>query len=403
MSSLILDSLEIKNFRAFRHLQIERLGQVNLIVGQNNIGKTCLLEALWLYASRSSPEVMQQILANRNEFALIGDDKNRASAIKYLFYGREEIENVTTGAIEIGSISNDDTIFIGTLFVPKDMSENVSWLSSKTGIDIVSFVNEVTNKKGSHRNTLYNFFGIDTSSLSTRRLSIFKKKIRDNRNTLLILSGSPEQIIKIDKSFTQVSITQPTVEIPTQFIPYRGVDQKHVTEWWDSTYLTESEDNVLAALHIIEPKIRRIGLVENRQQKGERVPMVRLAGEKSPVLLSSLGQGMNHLFALALALVNAKDGFLLIDEVENGIYHGTQSDLWGFIFKMARRLNVQVFATTHSRDSLEAFQEALEQDQETDGLLISLRSKQGKLGEVVGVLFERENLAIVTDQQIEVR
>ena len=48
MSSLILDSLKIKNFRAFRHLQIERLGRVNLIVGQNNVGKTCLLDALWL-------------------------------------------------------------------------------------------------------------------------------------------------------------------------------------------------------------------------------------------------------------------------------------------------------------------------------------------------------------------
>ncbi len=45
-NSLILNSLEIQNFRLFRHLRIERLGRVNLIVGQNNIGKTCLLEAL---------------------------------------------------------------------------------------------------------------------------------------------------------------------------------------------------------------------------------------------------------------------------------------------------------------------------------------------------------------------
>lgn len=44
--SLILDSLEIYNFRAFRHLRIERLARVNLIVGENNIGKTSLLEAI---------------------------------------------------------------------------------------------------------------------------------------------------------------------------------------------------------------------------------------------------------------------------------------------------------------------------------------------------------------------
>ncbi len=35
MGNLILNSLEIRNFRGFRHLQIERLGRVNLIVGKN--------------------------------------------------------------------------------------------------------------------------------------------------------------------------------------------------------------------------------------------------------------------------------------------------------------------------------------------------------------------------------
>ena len=44
MSDLILDSLEIKNFRLFKHLEIERLGRVNLIVGKNGVGKTALLE-----------------------------------------------------------------------------------------------------------------------------------------------------------------------------------------------------------------------------------------------------------------------------------------------------------------------------------------------------------------------
>ena len=51
-NSLILNSLEIRNFRCFRYLRIERLSRVNLIVGENNIGKTSLLEALWLAAQR---------------------------------------------------------------------------------------------------------------------------------------------------------------------------------------------------------------------------------------------------------------------------------------------------------------------------------------------------------------
>ena len=50
----MLTSLEIKNFRTFAHLRIERLGQVNLILGKNNVGKTTLLEALQVYASPSA-------------------------------------------------------------------------------------------------------------------------------------------------------------------------------------------------------------------------------------------------------------------------------------------------------------------------------------------------------------
>jgi AAA15 family ATPase/GTPase len=44
MSSLIFESLEVKGFRGFEHLQIKHLGRINLIVGKNNVGKSSLLE-----------------------------------------------------------------------------------------------------------------------------------------------------------------------------------------------------------------------------------------------------------------------------------------------------------------------------------------------------------------------
>ena len=55
ISSLPLDSLLIRNFRAFKELEVERLGRVNLVVGKNNVGKTSLLEAVMLYMYRGFP------------------------------------------------------------------------------------------------------------------------------------------------------------------------------------------------------------------------------------------------------------------------------------------------------------------------------------------------------------
>src|SRR5947209_18702127 len=67
MSALLLDSLEIRRFRVFQHLRIEKLGRVNLIVGQNNVGKSCLLEALHLYANRARPSFLWYVLESDDE------------------------------------------------------------------------------------------------------------------------------------------------------------------------------------------------------------------------------------------------------------------------------------------------------------------------------------------------
>ncbi len=50
MPAKMLTSFEIRGFRAFAHLKLTDLGRVNLFVGKNNVGKSSLLEALWVHA-----------------------------------------------------------------------------------------------------------------------------------------------------------------------------------------------------------------------------------------------------------------------------------------------------------------------------------------------------------------
>src|SRR5258708_23222228 len=98
MGNLILNSLEIRGFRGFRHLQIERLGRVNLIVGKNNEGKSSLLEALQLYALRGYPSAIWDHLRSRDEsrYSATGrsvdrsiDAADQLLALKSLYYGRK--------------------------------------------------------------------------------------------------------------------------------------------------------------------------------------------------------------------------------------------------------------------------------------------------------------------------
>lgn len=51
----MLKSVQIKNFRSLRNIRIEPLKRVNLIAGQNDTGKTTLLEALRLLLNPNGP------------------------------------------------------------------------------------------------------------------------------------------------------------------------------------------------------------------------------------------------------------------------------------------------------------------------------------------------------------
>jgi len=102
-------------------------------------------------------------------------------------------------------------------------------------------------------------------------------------------------------------------------------------------------------------------------------------------------------------MLKAKDGYLLIDEFENGLHHSAQTRIWKFIFVLAKKLNAQVFATTHSWDCVEAFQEAAaENEEDKDAMLIRLqRKKDGTTIKAVG--YDKREMDIVTRQGIEVR
>ena len=92
----------------------------------------------------------------------------------------------------------------------------------------------------------------------------------------------------------------------------------------------------------------------------------------------------------------------MIDEFESGLHHGVQLELWRITFKLAKKLNIQVFATTHSWDCVEAFQEAAAEDQNEGAMLIRLQQKRSGEG-IEAVLYDEELLAKATRQQVEVR
>ena len=53
--------------------------------------------------------------------------------------------------------------------------------------------------------------------------------------------------------------------------------------------------------------------------------------------------------------MNAKDGMIFIDEIENGFHYSIHEIIWDVIFHTAIEYNVQIFATSHSIECVKAF------------------------------------------------
>ena len=164
--------------------------------------------------------------------------------------------------------------------------------------------------------------------------------------------------------------------------------------------LTDIEPEVVEALRIVDPQISAVSMIDDEGPvRTNRRAIVRTSNIRRPVPLRSFGDGLNRLFVIILSLANAGGGLLLVDEFENSLHHTVQLDAWRIIFRLAKELDIQVFATTHSNDAVKAFQEAAAETPE-DGMLVRL-TRRG--GEIIHTTLEESELAIATRDRIEVR
>lgn len=377
MSSLVLDSLEIRGFRAFDHLQIDHLGRVNLIVGKNNVGKSCLLEALRLYAHRGTPQTLLRILDARDE---LGEVRERDSvesyiwALGHLFYGWRIFK-------EYGR--TDEFI--------------ISPLKSKHSKLVISTAWYYPDQNGG-RNVLRH--------IDPRQPLLIDVEPEDTLPGLDIKFGGENLLsVPLNRFFTGIpySLLRGSLqidEVPCRFISSDGLSHRQIAALWDDIALQPEESDVLDGLDILSPDIERLNLLGQGERRNERIPMVRIKEAPMPIPLRSLGEGLNRLFGILLALANAKHGLLLIDEVDSGLHYTVHKDLWRLIFQVAQRLDVQVFATTHSWDCIAGFQQSAQELSQETGMLIRLENRQGH---IVPVVFDEDRLAIATRQDIEVR
>ena len=348
---------------------------MTLLAGKNGVGKTTVLDAARVYAARGHPMVLMKLLRGHEEFTTLVDDDGAevlSPDIAALSFGRNVLQR---RPISIGPENDEERLEIEISHfegIPADVTMSV------------------------------------TAPLMNYRAAMLK--IRLQGNEWFFSSAILSQLLSSDARLrrAQLRLGEQDAKWPADIecgslgpgLP----NDTDVARYWDRIALTDRENQSLRGLQLILGRsVDRIAVVGDdgllSGRTGRRV-MLRLSGEPHPIPLKSLGDGAVRLFGVALALANCRDGFLLIDEAENGIHHSVQRDFWNMVLQSAHRDSVQVLATTHSWDCVKGFARAAVENEDVEGLLVRLERDDGR---VRAVEYSESELKIAAEQGIEVR
>lgn len=91
-----------------------------------------------------------------------------------------------------------------------------------------------------------------------------------------------------------------------------------------------------------------------------------------------LGGGVSRLLSLALTMFEARGGLILVDELENGLHHTVLEPVWQRLQTLAKACDVQLIATTHSRECLSAAMHAFHGSSPEDLAIHRLDERHGE-------------------------
>lgn len=363
--TLHLDSLYISGFRGIPKLEIPRLGRVTLLAGKNGVGKTTALDAVRMYAGRSRYEVTAAILRSHGELRRVTTEDGDETLVpdwNSLFHGRDMW--LASG------------IRIGPYDACRQMVARADW------IDIAR-----TNPRSFSQIPRHEILALDVA-------------YGDRRWVVPIGHPLPD----FPGRRFQSSEYEPPHEIGCESLGPGLPDALTLARFWDDVVIRNEQSLAVDALNLIlDAPAEWIAVVGDTAPRGTdrgRRPMVKVAGEGTPVPLRSLGDGAGRLFGVAVALANSRDGFLLIDEAENGIHHSVQQDFWKLVLLAAQQHNVQVLATTHSWDCVVGFAKAASNLPDVEGVLYRIQRNGQRLR---AVEYPESELMIAANYNIEVR
>jgi hypothetical protein len=312
----------IKNFKCFKQLTLPDLGRITLIGGRNNVGKTALLEALFLFFDRTPPNMILKQYGWRGLANVITTPEGMWAPIFREYDLAQQISiSVSIDGNEESATYKYNPNFTLEVLPPNEIPHDSEGKTVRTDLEPTpSFSLDVEFDDGS----------------------------KTEKNSHLIISPKGAPGIKHDYAATGL---RPAIFLPAKV----QLSSKETCDRFSKLTKTGREPDVLKFLKLIEPRLKNIAVIT----EGPEPVIYGDIGLPEMIPISFMGGGMVRLLDIILAIAWCENAVVFVDEVENGIHRLLLPKIWEAIGNAAEDYNCQVIATTHSYECLEAVHKGL--------------------------------------------
>ena len=310
MENHFVKNIYFKNFKCFEELEFDGLKRVNLIGGKNKVGKTSFMEGVNLAVSSN-------------------DSLQLSAKVEEMIFRRQ----IKDSDFEIDFFYNDTNI--------------INIIINKKNI-FIEYIDEMNEYDAEYQDDIEYVY----EYIPHLNLQLNEDKKRINIHDML-----GKKLYVLNK------------KDDTHFIYSSKISEYNIAVFYSTLINLGKEDYIDNSLKIFDENI--VGL---RQIFNNKVTLkLKLKDREKPVLLSSFGEGINRYIAIICAIWASKDGYLFIDEIENGIHYTNYPKLWKLIFDISKEANCQIFAATHSKECIEAFNK---ENKDNEGLYLEFYRNQ---------------------------
>ena len=371
----MLRTLSIHNFKCFDKFVLGPLSRFNLITGENDLGKTALLEALFLHSGAKNPALATSINVFR------GMDKLPANPeilwgwhFRHLDFSRPielkgQREDLSAGPHD-GKVEED------LLTISLQRASNSTQQIEGEGLGGAPEA-QATTETIEERYLAYEYKPAAGTTIHGftklhRRASVPKPQAR---------------------LFTQSDAKQ---EETAQFLSARtrvfSFDAKRLS----NLIAKKQKSQVVDAVRLLDKRVEELQV-----HTGDVEPYIMAdIGLPEMMPLPYAGEGLTRFVSIVIGVLNISGGLLLIDEIENGLHHSVLARVFQALIQLAKDHEVQVVATTHSRECVKAFYQASKSFTQPEMALFRVERDNGKRRLIH---YDEASLEAAMDAEFEVR